>query len=125
MSEEKLSPQVLAVKKYLDVLSEKDECLKSLYVPSKVKDCFKYITEQARKQAVNNCAMVEDSVVYKWAGDYYIEILPKEATKKEVEVVQKKAEAPKVVTEKKEVAIVKNGQKYDKDGCALMFDFED
>lgn len=69
--------------------------------------------------------MVEDSVVYKWARDYYIEILLKEATKKEVEVVQKKTEASKVVTEKKEVAIVKNGQKYDKDGCALMFDFED
>lgn len=124
MSEEKLSPQVLVVKKYLDDLSEKDECLKSLYVPSKIKDCFKYITEQARKQSVNNCAIVEDSVVYKWARDYYIEVLPKEATKKEVEIVQKKAEAPKLVTEKKEVAIVK-GQKYDKDGCALMFDFED
>lgn len=27
MSEEKLSPQVLAVKKYLDDLSEKDECV--------------------------------------------------------------------------------------------------
>ena len=78
MSEEKLSPQVLAVKKYLDDLSEKDECLKTLYVPSKIKDCFKYITEQARKQAVNNCAMVEDSVVYKWARDYYIEVLPGE-----------------------------------------------
>ena len=125
MKEEKLSPQVLAVKKYLDDLSEKDECFKSLYVPFKIKDCFKYITEQARKQTVNNCAMVEDCVVYKWARDYYIEILPKEATKKEVEVVQKKTEASKVVTEKKEVAIVKNGQKYDNDGCALMFDFED
>lgn len=38
MSEEKLSPQVLAVKKYLDDLSEKDECLKSLYIPAKIKE---------------------------------------------------------------------------------------
>lgn len=37
MSEEKLSPQVLAVKKYLDDLSEKDECLKTFYIPSKIK----------------------------------------------------------------------------------------
>lgn len=125
MSEEKLSPQVLAVKKYLDDLSEKDECLKTFYIPSKIKDCFKYITSEARKKAVSGCAMIEDSVVYKWARDYYIEVLPKEADKKVVEVVQKKAEAQKVVTEKKEVTIVKNGQKYDKDGCALMFDFED
>ena len=91
MSEEKLSPQVLAVKKYLDDLSEKDECLKTFYIPSKIKDCFKYVEEQARKQAVNNCAMVEDSVVYKWARDYYIEVLPKEATKEEIEVVKKAA----------------------------------
>ena len=125
MSEEKLSPQVLAVKKYLDDLSEKDGCLKTFYIPSKIKDCFKYITSEARKKAVSGCAMIEDSVVYKWARDYYIEVLPKEADKKVVEVVQKKAEAQKVVTEKKEVTIVKNGQKYDKDGCALMFDFED
>ena len=122
MTEKKLSPQVLAVKKYLDDLSEKDGCLKSLYVPSRIKDCFKYITEQARKKAVNNCAMVEDSVVYKWARDYYIEILPKEATKEEVDVVQKKAD---VMTEKKEVAVVKNGQRYDKDGYGLLFDFEE
>ena len=123
--EEKLTPQELAVKRYLDEQSENDDCLRSFYIPSKIKDCFKYVAEQARKQAVNNCAMVEDSVVYKWARDYYIEVLPKEATKEEVEVVQKKAEVQKLVTEKKEVAIVKNGQKYDKDGCALMFDFED
>ena len=122
MTEKKLSPQVLAVKRYLDDLSEKDECLRTLYIPFKIKDCFKYVTEQARKQAVNNCAMVEDSVVYKWARDYYIEELPKKATKKEVEFVQKKAD---VVTEKKEVAVVKNGQKYDKDGCGLLFDFEE
>lgn len=123
--EEKLTPQELAVKRYLDEQSENDDCLRSFYISSKIKDCFKYITSEARKKAVNGCAMIEDSVVYKWARDYYIEVLPKEATKEEVEVVQKKAEAQKLVTEKKEVAIVKNGQKYDKDGCALMFDFED
>lgn len=150
MKEEKLSPQVLAVKRYLDDLSEKDECLKSLYVPSKIKDCFKYITEQARKQTVNNCAMVEDTVVYKWARDYYIEILPKEAKKDTVQqmaskhtaeiaramdnldppkvsdaVIDMAEKAEKILRSKKEVTVVKNGQKYDKDGCALMFDFED
>lgn len=33
--------------------------------------CFKYITDQARKQAKNGCAMVKDDVVYEWAEDYY------------------------------------------------------
>ena len=121
---ENLSPQEIAVKKYLDDLSEKDECLRTLYLPSKIKDCFRYITEQARKKAVNNCAMIEDSVVYKWARDYYIEELPKSADKQTVEVVQKKAESDKVIAEKKEVTVVKDGQRYDKDGCALLFEFE-
>ena len=121
---EKLSPQEIAVKKYLDDLSEKDECLRTLYLPSKIKDCFRYITEQARKKAVNNCAMIADSVVYKWARDYYIEELPKSADKQTVEVVQKKAESDKVIAEKKEVTVVKDGQRYDKDGCALLFEFE-
>lgn len=120
--EDKLTPQELAVKRYLDGQSENDECFRTLYIPSKIKECFSYITGLAKKHAVNNCAMIEESVVYKWARDYYIEELPKKATKKEVEVVQKKAD---VVTEKKEVAVVKNGQRYDKDGCALLFDFED
>ena len=150
MKEEKLSPQVLAVKRYLDDLSEKDECLKMLYVPSKIKDCFKYISEQARKYAVNNCAIVENTVVYKWARDYYIEILPKEAKKDTVQqmaskhtaeiaramdnldppkvsdaVIDMAEKAEKILRSKKEVTVVKNGQRYDKDGCALLFDFED
>ena len=95
MSEEKLSPQEIAVKKYLDEQSEKDECLRTLYLPSKIKDCFAYITEQARKKAVNNCAMIEDSVVYKWARDFYIEELPKKAGKEEAVEIKAKAETEK------------------------------
>lgn len=148
--EEKLTPQELAVKRYLDEQSENDDCLRSFYIPSKIKDCFKYITSEARKKAVNGCAMIENSVVYKWARDYYIEVLPKEAEKDTVQqmaskhtaeiaraidnldppkvsdaVIDMAEKAEKILRSKKEVTVVKNGQKYDKDGCALMFDFED
>lgn len=41
-----------------------------------ISECFRYVTEQARKEATNNCAMVEDQKVYGWAVHYYIE--PKE-----------------------------------------------
>ncbi|MGY3725440.1 PcfK-like protein [Granulicatella balaenopterae] len=34
-------------------------------------DAFKYCTEKARKLAVSNCAMVEDTTVYQWIVDYY------------------------------------------------------
>ena len=89
---DKLNPQEEIVKRYLDEQSTKDEALRALYVPSKIKNCFEYIRAQAKKQAKNGCAMVEDSVVYKWARDYYLEELPKKADKTDVEVVTKKAE---------------------------------
>lgn len=133
MAETKLNPQEEIIKRYLDEQSTKDEALRALYVPSKIKDCFKYITEQARKQAVNRCAFVDDAVVYKWARDYYLEELPKKADKTDVEVVTKKAEvsqevqdllnkADKVIAQKKEVTIIKNGTRYDKNGFGLLFD---
>lgn len=33
--------------------------------------CYKYIFEQARKQARGNSAAIRDDVVYEWAEDYY------------------------------------------------------
>ena len=130
---DKLNPQEEIIKRYLDEQSTKDEALRALYVPSKIKSCFEYIRAQAKKQAKNGCAMVEDSVVYKWARDYYLEELPKKAEKADVEIVTKKAEvspevqdllnkADKVISQKKEVTIIKNGTRYDKDGFGLLFD---
>ena len=133
MAETKLNPQEEIIKKYLDEQSTKDEALRALYVPAKIKDCFAYIKSEAKKQAKNGCAMIEDSVVYKWARDYFLEELPKKADKEDVEVVTKKAEvspevqdllnkADKVISQKKEVTIIKNGTRYDKDGFGLLFD---
>lgn len=34
-------------------------------------DCWEYIRDNARKQAVNGCACIDDSQVYEWAEDYY------------------------------------------------------
>ena len=117
MSEEKLSPQEELVKKYLDGQIESDEALKSLYVPSKIKNCFSWIKEQAKKQAVNGCAMIEDSQVYKWARDYYLEELPKKATEKEFVTVQEKAETQKKV----EKSIYEKPKEVQKE----LFDFGD
>lgn len=38
-----------------------------------IKECFRYVTQQARKKAVSGCAMIEDAVVFGWAHHYYIE----------------------------------------------------
>lgn len=131
MADEKLTPQEEVVKRYLEEQMQKDEVLRTLYVPSKIKDCFKHITSQARKLAKNGCAMVEDAVVFKWARDYYLEVLPKEAEKPEVKATPKLSpdvqqmldKADKVIAEQKEVTVVKDGQKYDKNGNGLLFDF--
>ena len=133
MAESKLNPQEEIIKRYLDEQSTKDEALRALYVPGKIKDCFAYIKAEAKKQAKNGCAMIEDSVVFKWARDYYLEELSKKADKQDVAVVSKKAElspevkeiiekADKVIAQKKEVTIIKNGVKYDKNGFGLLFD---
>ncbi len=101
--EEKLSAYEELVKKYLDKQMENDTALKNVYDSAKIKDCFKYITELARKQAVNNCAMIEDSQVYKWARDYYLEELPKQANKDVSDKV-------KNMTEKLDSAIQKSDE---------------
>ena len=38
-----------------------------------MKDCWSYITQQARKRAQNGCAMIEDTEVYGWAVHYFEE----------------------------------------------------
>lgn len=140
MSEEKLSPQETVVKKYLDEQVRRDEALRTLYVPSKIKDCFEYVREQAKKMAVNGCAMVEDSLVFKWARDYYLEELPKKASKDTVEIVSENSAATPVcetakisedaedksdgvLAERKEVTVIKDSKRYDDNGNGLLFDF--
>lgn len=140
MSKEKLSPQETVVKKYLDEQVRRDEALRTLYVPSKIKNCFEYVREQAKKMAVNGCAMVEDSLVFKWARDYYLEELPKKASKETVEIVSEKVAATPVcetakisedaedksdgvLTERKEVTVIKDSKRYDDNGNGLLFGF--
>ena len=93
MADEKLTPPEEWIKAYLDSQIEADEALRNFYIPSKIKACYEYVKEQARAEAVDGCAMVEDSVVFKRARDYYLEVLPKEADKAAVEIVQKKVKA--------------------------------
>lgn len=70
------------IKEYLERECEKDIALKAAYKADAIHKCFAFITSQAKKIAVNNCAMVEDVKVYKWARDYYFDILPNEKEKK-------------------------------------------
>ncbi|MDO5555245.1 MAG: Cas9 inhibitor AcrIIA9 family protein [Clostridia bacterium] len=60
-----------------------------------LKQMMKVITDKAKKSAVNNCAMIEDKVVYVWAVMYFItsnEKLGLNKIEPEVKVETKKEE---------------------------------
>lgn len=88
------------IKAYFEEQIKTDEALKAVYDESKLKQCWEYILKQARKLATSNCAMVEDTVVYKWARDFMYgdiakteEESPAEETKEtQTESVQEVAE---------------------------------
>lgn len=64
-----------AIKNHLDQMAKQDFAFAERYkLDSKnLNDCCAYIISQARKQAKNNCAAIEDSVVFGWAVHYYME----------------------------------------------------
>lgn len=101
-------------------MASKDANFKERYEDNEksLDECMKYITEQARKQAVNNTACISNDEVYGWAVHYYQEkdIKPtKTEIKAKVVVPQKKEEenkpSAKVVELKKKVSIKKKEAK--------------
>jgi len=85
------------IKAHLDKMAAQDPAFAERYaLKSKNLDsCCQYITSQAKKQAKNGCAAIEDAVVYGWAVHYYQEdsvIIEKTNVKK---VVTPKADKPK------------------------------
>lgn len=64
------------IKEYLEEQCEKDEALKALYRPEKIKDCYDFIMNVARKRATDNKACIVSDVVFKMARDFYLEVLP-------------------------------------------------
>lgn len=54
---------------------------------------FKYIKEKARKEAIDGCAMIEDSKVYEWAREYWNDYdeteKPKEQEQMNKEIIER------------------------------------
>ena len=93
------------IKKYLENRAKTDESVaRNLKKANKsIKGCCQYITDQARKAATGNVAMVEDDVVFGWAVHYYDE------DKLEQEKQSKPAAVKVIASEKK---VRQNKQKY-------------
>ena len=83
--------------------------------------CIKYITEQARKKAENNIAVIPDAEVFEWAVHYFLEdSLNCESGKKSEEIpAAKSVESP----EKEKPVSVKKSKKTIAEEAQLGFDF--
>ena len=101
--------QMQVIKNYRDKQAEVDDFFRTLYRPELSENCYAFIKEVAKRKAKNNCACIEDAVVFKIARDFYVEILPRMdgvippviATEKPVEEAAECAEEEPVKVEKK------------------------
>ena len=85
--------------------------------------CIKYITEQARKKAENNVAVIPDAEVYDWAVHYILEYsLNCESGKTDKKSEEKPSEKPAESPKEKTVS-VKKSKKTIAEEAQLSFDF--
>jgi len=96
------------IKAHLEQMAEQDSAFAERYKleTKSLDECLKYITSEARKQASNNCAAIEDAVVYGWAVHYYQEDNIKVEKVKAKVVTPKTPKTPKAA-KPKEVKPVK------------------
>ena len=105
-----------AIRIIADYLLTRDDIQENLKKPNKsLKKMYEYITSQARKKALNGCAMLSDEEVFGMAVHYYdeddldVDKKVEEAKpemvrhKVEVKVEPKKTEKPKKKKEKIEI----------------------
>ena len=90
--------QIRIILQHLIKECETDESLKS-NIETKIKNTplgmFNYIKDKAQKEAIDGCAMIEDSKVYEWAREYWNDYeetdKPKETSKPKEEKAIKEA----------------------------------
>lgn len=120
------------IKKYLERQCLTDEYLAGLYKEERLEGCIEYITNQARKKCEKgqNSVAIEDTVVFKWARDYFTEgeFLRDEERKKKEQETTKKFEAEQKEREAKWEKEKKDREQKDfmkkqhNDGQISMFD---
>lgn len=88
--------QIRIILQHLIKECETDESLKN-NIETKIKNTplgmFKYIKDKAQKEAVDGCAMIEDSKVYEWAREYWNDYeendKPKEQEQMNKEIIER------------------------------------
>ena len=94
--------QIRIILQHLIKECETDESLKN-NIETKINNTpigmFNYIKDKAQKEAIDGCAMIEDSKVYEWAREYWNDYdetkKPQEQPKPREETIIKEAKAEK------------------------------
>ena len=81
------------IKAYLEEQIKEDAALRELYRAEKIDDCYDFIKNAVKATGCGSSASVEDTIIFKMARDYYLDILQKESD-----------EVPEVKTEGAETA---------------------
>lgn len=95
------------LKQYFDIAIETDPALKAIYDEKKLDECGKYINNRARKLASNNMAMVESSVVFKWARDFFYGDMEDENAKPEIDKGADKRIKDEIEVEARDATVIK------------------
>ena len=66
------------IRSYLEKCIESDLYLKERYEENRISNCLSYIQKQAKEFLQNKNGWIEDSTVYKWAVDYFLDVNEKE-----------------------------------------------
>ena len=101
------------LKQYFDIATT-DSALKAVYAESKLDECGKYIIRQAKKLATDNMAMVESSVVFKWARDFFYGDIEEENAKPEIQTGAEKRIKDEIKIEAKSATVIKKQKKQTK-----------
>lgn len=90
---------IIKIGKYLEERSKEDSSVAN-DLKKEIKslgECWKYILGEAKKQAENNCACIDDDTVFGWAVHYYDEDDIKIKSANITKVVSGEQKQPKVV----------------------------
>lgn len=84
------------LKKYFDEEIKKDSALAEKYDVQKIAECESYVIGEAKKYLHSQSGAIEDSIVFKWARDFFIDNeISKTEKKNSAEIIANKIEPKK------------------------------
>lgn len=77
------------IQTYLEEQSKLDPALKQSFYPDKMDKCIEYITSQAKKELKGKNGAIEDSKVFHWAREFFVDGICSEQCKNSLAIAKK------------------------------------